>query len=519
MLCGVPFSEPQGTMTGHLISMLETPSYLLFRSSAHAMETNHGNGTFDLQDIFNFWDSQRSSQLAETPSSTGVVATPLRHSAAASTSSTTTPRASSLQPSNLRERTFVEEADWKPERIYDLTSSLYICYTIEWKVTKRETLNRRKVSSDTELNVVLAPGPYWERCLKARLMDLVEHKFAGNADIRPDDTDVVLSVTERSEPDVKKRFNGLDIDWTVIQTQLETWSQYLPKGKKLRLNLSFNYLQVGPRITNPDGKRGDKRGPVSTTQRMLAERSLRLDAEHAASGQPSIWVRVYGLFRCPGSPCALGPHCWVDPVGKKHYRLLTHHLKELVRLVEQGGKLESHDDLPFSLRQQLCAEEQQRRDRKSGKVTESPGGHSPVTINILPSHPQQAMSLNGRPPRAGSLQILDLSLVDDLEIEGPRDVAVRKFSTWLQGQYQDPLYQEEVRKAEQVVLEEGFSLGQIYQGRASDLFAGKKLKRGVADAFTNDIPVWNKRQKEHHLQAGDDVAVGQFKDVGSSCII
>jgi len=39
---------------------------------------------------------------------------------------------------------------------------------------KRETLNRRKVSSDMELNVMLAPGRYWERCLEARLADLVE---------------------------------------------------------------------------------------------------------------------------------------------------------------------------------------------------------------------------------------------------------------------------------------------------------------------------------------------------------
>ena len=56
----------------------------------------------------------------------------------------------------------------------------------------------------------------------------------------------MVSVTERSERDLTKRFPGINIDWTVIQTQLEAWSQYFQKGKELRVNLSFNYIQVGP---------------------------------------------------------------------------------------------------------------------------------------------------------------------------------------------------------------------------------------------------------------------------------
>jgi hypothetical protein len=32
------------------------------------------------------------------------------------------------------------------------------------------------------------------------------------------------------------------------------------------------------------------------------------------------------LVRCPGPPCHLGPYCWHDNVGKKHYKVKTHHL-------------------------------------------------------------------------------------------------------------------------------------------------------------------------------------------------
>ena len=75
-------------------------------------------------------------------------------------------------------------------------------------------------------------------------------------------------------------------------------------------------------------------------------------------------------------------------MGKKHYLLLTHHFKDLVGFIERGCKLETHDDVLQSIRQELYDEEKKRRDRKSGKVAGSPNGSSTVTINILPGHAQ-----------------------------------------------------------------------------------------------------------------------------------
>jgi hypothetical protein len=81
-------------------------------------------------------------------------------------------------------------------------------------------------------------------------------------------------------------------------------------------------------------------------------------------GYPSIWRDVYNLMRCPGPPCHPGPYCWRDIIGKKHYKLKTHHLRSLIKYVEQGCELRSDDDMPHEIREQLYAEEAQYVERQ-----------------------------------------------------------------------------------------------------------------------------------------------------------
>jgi hypothetical protein len=80
----------------------------------------------------------------------------------------------------------------------------------------------------------------------------------------------VVSVTERKEQDLTKRFDDTSIDWAVIESQLVAWGKFYHAGKKLRLNLSFNYVDT----TNTLLRRGDKRGSSSTTRQMLAVTDL-----------------------------------------------------------------------------------------------------------------------------------------------------------------------------------------------------------------------------------------------------
>jgi len=161
--------------------------------------------------------------------------------------------------------------------------------------------------------------------------------------------------------------------------------------QKLRLDICINYL-VDDTESGPL-RNGKKWGTTSVTKTMLTEREARIDAEQS-SGQYSAWRDVYKKMRGSGSPCKNKEgYCWQDPVGKKHYKLKTHHLKRLVDMVKKNHlDLETHHDAPDEIRQQLYAEEQQILE-----TTPCP----PININFLPTlSPQPSMMATpaGSPP-------------------------------------------------------------------------------------------------------------------------
>jgi len=54
----------------------------------------------------------------------------------------------------------------------------------------------------------------------------------------------MVSVTARSERNLTKRFDETSIEWAVIESQLAAWGELFRAGKKLLLNLSFNYVDA-----------------------------------------------------------------------------------------------------------------------------------------------------------------------------------------------------------------------------------------------------------------------------------
>jgi hypothetical protein len=88
-------------------------------------------------------------------------------------------------------------------------------------------------------------------------------------------------------------------------------------------------------------------------------------------------------MRCPGPPCSLGPYCWRNNVGKKHYKRKIHHLRSLIRHAEQGGRLHTYEDIPSEIRKQLYTKEQQDGERQRKYKATSQSSYPPINI-VLP---------------------------------------------------------------------------------------------------------------------------------------
>lgn len=209
-------------------------------------------------------------------------------------------------------------------------------------------------------------------------------------------------------------------------------------------------------------------------------------------------------MRCPGPPCDLKPHCWGDPDGKKRYKLNTHHLRSLIRYVEQGNELWTYSDVPKHIWDQLYAEDQQRLKGHLRATSGPAANFPPINItNMLPRQPYQT------PPLGSSLA---LTLVPDmpqipltinrLDIPSNRDEAVEKYYTWQQGQVKRADQKADYQKAYDYLINKGIDLELIYQDPnvASDLETKLGIKRGIAQQVMGDVGHWAKKYKQDKTQ-------------------
>jgi hypothetical protein len=141
--------------------------------------------------------------------------------------SRSTSPAQTNQPQRVRPGLpLLQLADWNPSLPYDESPPTCVHYSIEWKLLLKKG-RLTKLTNDTEQNVVLAPGAFWDQTLKSKLQELVQKKMPRNKCYEPDETNVVVSVTDRSQRDLTKRFDELEIDWDVVEEQLMAWSYLL----------------------------------------------------------------------------------------------------------------------------------------------------------------------------------------------------------------------------------------------------------------------------------------------------
>lgn len=153
---------------------------------------------------------------------------------------------------------------------------------------------------------------------------------------------------------------------------------------------------------------------------MLDERAAELNTEQLTTGLPAASAHVYALFRCPGAPYDLKPWCWFNSQKQRRFELKTHHLRDLVKHVQRGNSLDTHDQVPEALRQQIYKADEQNQQRKR---TTNTTASAPIQIaNVLPTHaPVQA-------------EIIPKELVSPIEPDGFRDVNVEAYGIWQKSQ-------------------------------------------------------------------------------------
>ncbi|CAF3519378.1 unnamed protein product [Fusarium graminearum] len=166
---------------------------------------------------------------------------------------------------------------------HDESPPICVYYSIEWKLQLRKG-RLSKLTNDTEQNLMLAPGALWETTLKDKVDRLLRQKTPRGKNYISKETIVVVSVTDRSERDLTKRFDEFDIDWQMAEEQLCKWSPLFRAGKKLRIDISF-ICKEEPQGSRVVQQQGGGRG--SATARRLAQRDQLLETQEAA-GQPCV---------------------------------------------------------------------------------------------------------------------------------------------------------------------------------------------------------------------------------------
>lgn len=105
------------------------------------------------------------------------------------------------------------------------------------------------------------------------------------------------------------------------------------------------------------------------------------------------------------------------------------------------------------------------------------------------------------PPAGADIASLRTFPSNPIEIPGPLEVAVEKYTTWQLSRVSTESFRENVRKARDVTLENCLDLKQIHHDQDPEFFIRQGVKIGVARRFVSEISDW---VQEYQPNRADD---------------
>lgn len=151
--------------------------------------------------------------------------------------------------------------------------------------------------------------------------------------------------------------------------------------------------------------------------------------------------------------------------------------------------------MPDHIRKQLYAEEQQDVKRQRKRRASSRNSYSPINItNVLPP---QASTQSSSVATSASTEIVPPTTTAYLEIQGPLDVAVKRYTEWQCSRVAHEGLKIEYHKACALTLADELDLELVFEDQNAEFYIKKGVKNGIARRFVRDIESWAK----HHNTA------------------
>ncbi|EHK19828.1 uncharacterized protein TRIVIDRAFT_68184 [Trichoderma virens Gv29-8] len=331
---------------------------------------------------------------------------------------------------------FVPYADWRPGRSYNQQPAENIWYDVEWKLS----VNNRRKTGESEPGIALSPRQFWKYVLQPKLQAVMK---SAKSPLTASDTQILLSVSDRKTSSITKRFSKLDINWLFVAKQLQEWSRFLTDDKRTKA-----------------GQLPQCAGPMP----LKVQREARISAERAVLGRPESWRQVIALVRCPGPPCNKGPYCWRD--GQTHYKLLSHHLKMLVDEVQKGHSMQTHNDIPEHIREELHAEQQQQAEREH-KRRRRDSDSCPTGFPVIHIHNAPSNANAGASSSILSTPEMVFPTSPTFDIQGSREDAVKAYVVWQCSKVSSQEQKSSYDLAQSLTLDHGLCLYMVYTNQRS----------------------------------------------------